>query len=166
MFLVVLPPVRRASSAWYKYPFRIDCFSKPTSIMSAISDAVLTQILNQLQSLQVSQQTLQAKVCVDVKLMPSTLSFDLIRCFQLDSLTLSANGGVVASPPQSPPRDVIPIPGQSQGDTPSGSTPPSSFTTASALSAMAAPSNDADKPISDKEREKILYPGRVLLTSK
>lgn len=124
--------------------------------MSAISDAVLTQILNQLQSLQVSQQILQAKVCVNVNVMPMLV--DLIRFLQLDSL----GGNSAPSPPQSPPRHAIPIPGRSQADSP---TPPSSFTTASALSAMAAPSHDADKPISDKEREKILYPGRVLLTS-
>ncbi|CAL1712692.1 unnamed protein product [Somion occarium] len=113
--------------------------------MSAVSDAVLTQILNQLQALQISQQTLQAK---------------------LDSLTL-ANGGVAAaSPPQSPHRHVVPIPSRPQSETPTGtSTPTSSFTTASALSALSVPTQDADKAAIDKEREKLLYPGRVLLTT-
>ncbi|TBU27163.1 GTP cyclohydrolase N terminal-domain-containing protein [Dichomitus squalens] len=105
------------------------------------SDAILTQILTQLQALQVSQQTLQAK-------------FD----------ALSSNG--VVSPPASPARN---------------GTPPSSVRQAaesvlSSEAATASPANQLVSPSSsptvsssiqdrDREREKLLYPSRVLLTT-
>jgi len=110
--------------------------------MAPTSDAVLTQILNQLQALQVSQQTLQAK---------------------LDSLT-QPNGSAATSPPLSPLRNAVPIPRASSETPPPGATP-SSFTTASALSAAMAPGAPSEIVLNDKEREKLLYPGRVLLTT-
>ncbi|TCD70874.1 Uracil-regulated protein 1 [Steccherinum ochraceum] len=116
------------------------------SSSAGTSDAVLTQILNQLQALQISQQTLQAK---------------------LDSLTQQPNGSgsTATSPPLSPLRNAIPIP-RAQSETPPGATPSSSFTTASALTAAMAPGTQPlESMISDKEREKLLYPGRVLLTT-
>ncbi|EPQ54405.1 hypothetical protein GLOTRDRAFT_76898 [Gloeophyllum trabeum ATCC 11539] len=108
---------------------------------SAVSDAVLTQILSQLQALQASQQTLQAK---------------------LDSLTTPA------SPPLAP-TNGVPIPGRGVDSpsmhpaSPSQPVPVHSPLSTSASSMGLSPA--ADKPVSDKERERALYPARVILTT-
>lgn len=99
------------------------------------SDALLTQILAQLNLLQVSQQTLQAK---------------------LDALTSPASPPSVGSP--------IPI----HHDSPS--TPTLLLSPVSSLSKvhLASPSptkTPLEHALTDKEREKALYPGRVLLTT-
>ncbi|KAJ3485263.1 hypothetical protein NLI96_g5087 [Meripilus lineatus] len=108
--------------------------------MSVVSDAVLTQILTQLQNLQVSQQALQAK---------------------LDSLSNAPS----SSTPQSPSSPYKPIPGRTPPESSPIPTPPSSLPNASLLSTMGSTNPALDKTLSDKEREKLLYPGRVMLTT-
>ncbi|KAF8901947.1 cyclohydrolase [Mucidula mucida] len=103
--------------------------------MPAASEAVLTQILAQLETLQVSQQTLQAK---------------------LDAMTENKGRPMSVSPPATPERRGIPIPGTSP-------TVHESFK-ASLASASPATSPTSSTP-SDKERERLLYPGRVNLTT-
>ncbi|KZP21484.1 hypothetical protein FIBSPDRAFT_825764 [Athelia psychrophila] len=101
------------------------------------TDAVLAQILSRLDTLQVTQQTMQAK---------------------LDGLSAA---------PSSPPLVPVAIPGR-YGSPPTHSiplsmTPPS---VKSPLQSVGSPPHEA-KEVSqaDKEREKLLYPGRVLLTT-
>ncbi|KAG2125613.1 GTP cyclohydrolase N terminal-domain-containing protein [Suillus cothurnatus] len=99
------------------------------------SDALLTQILAQLNALQVSQQTLQAK---------------------LDAFTT----------PRSPPSHGTPITGHH--DSPISSTlllSPSSSLSKVHLASASQASTPPDHSQTDKEREKALYPGRVLLTT-
>ncbi|GBE83100.1 predicted protein [Sparassis crispa] len=108
-----------------------------------VSDAILTQILTQLQSLQVSQQALQAK---------------------LDSLT-----NPVVSPLSSPKQSGTPIPGHHEASSPSSvpltiSQTGSGVQTPSALFTNGPVSSD--KIINEKDREKLLYPSRVLLSSR
>ncbi|KAI9059238.1 hypothetical protein FKP32DRAFT_1580268 [Trametes sanguinea] len=112
--------------------------------MSATSDAVLTQILTQLEALQVSQQTLQAK---------------------LDALTASRS----ASPPSSPKGVGTPIPGRHAD---SAIIMSAEAPTAAPQQTLISPStspvvstiihHEKDK---DKERERLLYPSRVMLTT-
>jgi GTP cyclohydrolase II len=106
------------------------------------SDALLTQILTQLNALQVSQQTMQAK---------------------LDDLS----SGKSAKPLE--PKGV-PIPGRSVATsttdvsaTTIGSPSASSVLLSGASLVSGSPANTA--VILDKEREKVLYPGRVNLTT-
>lgn len=117
------------------------------------NDPVLGQILAQLNSLQVSQQTLQAKVCI-CTVRPTD---SCVICVQLDALT-----GI----PTSPPRNAIPIPGRQ--DSPTSQNPlllsPTSLGRNPIVSSP--PSGTRELTNIDKEREKALYPGRVLLTSK
>ncbi|KAH9936594.1 GTP cyclohydrolase N terminal-domain-containing protein [Fomitopsis serialis] len=109
-----------------------------------VSDAILTQILGRLEALQVSQQALQAK---------------------LDALT-----NPPVSPVSSPPRNGIPIP---QAHSREGSLSGITATTISPLNSLTGTQSpptpalniDKDKPLGDKERERLLYPGRVLLTT-
>ncbi|KAI0647806.1 GTP cyclohydrolase N terminal-domain-containing protein [Trametes meyenii] len=106
----------------------------------SVSDAVLTQILTQLEALQVSQQTLQAKV---------------------DVLTASR----ATSTPSSPRSHGTPIPGRQVDALMSTEAP-----TASPHSTLISPSTSPITSIlahndKDREREKLLYPGRVLLTT-
>ncbi|OCH85190.1 hypothetical protein OBBRIDRAFT_798413 [Obba rivulosa] len=110
----------------------------------SLSDAVLTQILVQLEALQVGQQTLQAK---------------------LDALTNPV------SPSASPRRNGTSISGQSVDGAlpgvapgPTAISPPSPVSSTS-IASTAASNATSDKTISDREREKLLYPGRVLLTT-
>ncbi|CDO76240.1 hypothetical protein BN946_scf184900.g4 [Trametes cinnabarina] len=110
--------------------------------MSATSDAVLTQILTQLEALQVSQQTLQAK---------------------LDALTASRT-----TSPHSSPRGVgTPIPGR-HADTIMSAEAPTAAPHQTLVSPSTSPvvstiiHHGKDK---DKERERLLYPSRVLLTT-
>ena len=116
----------------------------------ASTDAVLTQILSQLQVLQVAQQTMQAKV-------RSTFTFTLIYSapfwYQLDVLSTQGKPPLepkAVLPPTSPPRSAYPQ-----------SSPPSQPSLASSTPSS-VPKQDL---LSDKEREKLLYPGRVNLTS-
>ncbi|KII86729.1 hypothetical protein PLICRDRAFT_43380 [Plicaturopsis crispa FD-325 SS-3] len=99
--------------------------------MSAATDAVLTQILAQLSALQISQQTLEAK---------------------LDALT------TVSSPPLVP---VTAISKQSPLPTTLSLSP---STSTQALASMPGRTEPTGAP-PDKEREKLLYPGRVNLTT-
>ncbi|THG98348.1 hypothetical protein EW026_g3819 [Hermanssonia centrifuga] len=106
----------------------------------ATSDAVLTQILAQLESLQTSQQAMQAKLDNMVQLPASSSS----------------------SPPLSPQKGGIPIP----RETSPPATPISSVTNASILATVSGgASATSDKQLTDKEREKLLYPSRVMLTT-
>jgi len=118
----------------------------------ASTDAVLTQILSQLQVLQVAQQTMQAKV-------RSTFTYSPIYSapfwYQLDVLSTQGKPPlepIAILPPTSPPRSVYP---QLE------SSPPSQPSLASSTPSS-VPKQDL---LSDKEREKLLYPGRVNLTS-
>ncbi|TFY82749.1 hypothetical protein EWM64_g1260 [Hericium alpestre] len=108
------------------------------SANQAMDHAVLTQILNQLESLQISQQALQAK---------------------LDTLTsqTSPSPGPTPTGVYSPSR---PSPAPLPVDAPSSATAVSSVSTGP--TDVAVPH---DKIFSDKEREKLLYPGRVMLTT-
>ncbi|CAA7262746.1 unnamed protein product [Cyclocybe aegerita] len=111
-----------------------------------VSEAILTQILAQLETMQVAQQTMQAK---------------------LDSLSAGAR-------PSSPlePKALLPMP----------STPPrpTSISAASSpvskqkaldeerkagLASSSPNTSTPPKVLTDKEREKLLYPGRVNLTT-
>ncbi|KIM81121.1 hypothetical protein PILCRDRAFT_821949 [Piloderma croceum F 1598] len=101
------------------------------------SDAVLSQILARLDALQVSQQALQAK---------------------LDSITN----------PGSPPLAPVAIP--SRQDSPSKTlsslvSPSSPSTKVSSSISIGSPLDVREVSVGDKEREKLLYPGRVLLTT-
>lgn len=118
----------------------------------ASTDAVLTQILSQLQVLQIAQQTMQAKV-------RSTFTFSPIYLapfwYQLDVLSTQGKPPLEPTailPPASPLRSVYP---QLE------SSPPSQPSLASSTPSS-VPKQDL---LSDKEREKLLYPGRVNLTS-
>ncbi|KAI0052735.1 cyclohydrolase [Auriscalpium vulgare] len=106
--------------------------------MASMDSAVLTQILKQLETLQVSQQALQAK---------------------LDGLTNPA------SPPFRPTSSHgLSSPGRS----PLSALPTEVPTTASPVTgASATPVDDksGDKVVTDRERERLLYPGRVTLTT-
>jgi len=109
------------------------------------NDAILVQILAQLNALQISQQTLQAKV---------------------DALSSAS------SPSQSPPqRNGVPIPGRNGSDI--GSPPPSNLLLSPSTS-LAGAQLASSPPLSnlpqhqaqtEKEREKALYPGRVVLAT-
>lgn len=72
-----------------------------------------------------------------------------------------------SSPPLSPQKGGIPLP-RAQSDTPPvvGS-PSSSLNNPSLLSTVAGATQNgtAEKTLNDKEREKLLYPSRVMLTS-
>ncbi|KAF7791428.1 hypothetical protein EIP86_002444 [Pleurotus ostreatoroseus] len=109
------------------------------------SDAILTQILSQLESLQLSQQALQAK---------------------LDNLT-SQSASSASSPPTTPRKGGIPIPRGPSDFSPSVS-PVSSVPNAPLLTTLSAGISNgtsSEKPLTDKEREKALYPHRVMLTT-
>lgn len=121
------------------------------------NDAVLVQILSQLNALQVSQQTLQAKVMLPF--------FPDVRCphrvSKFDALTTQG------SPPHSPYRgNGIPIPGRNGAESiGSPSSPSASLSRAHSVSATPPSSVPQDHPLTDREREKALYPGRVILAS-
>ncbi|KZT09261.1 uncharacterized protein LAESUDRAFT_647507 [Laetiporus sulphureus 93-53] len=106
-------------------------------------DAVLTQILVQLEALQVSQQTTQAK---------------------LDALTNTA------SPLSSPRSNGVPLADSHADPSLSGVVSTALSTSLTGAPAPPLPSanghaSEKDKGISDKDRERVLYPGRVLLTT-
>jgi len=114
-----------------------------------VSEAILTQILTQLEALQVSQQTLQAK---------------------LDALTSSSKSSnhvasLSGSPSATPPRFGVEIPHASTPSVPMPNLNLSSPTLSSSTPSLPdrqIPSLDKDK---EKEREKALYPSRVVLTT-
>ncbi|TFK65709.1 hypothetical protein BDN72DRAFT_919974 [Pluteus cervinus] len=105
-----------------------------------VSDAVLTQILAQLEALQVSQQTMQAKLDA----LTANKSETPLEPVKVNS-EQSGSGATIPTAP--PPRDV-----------------PVKVSLASAAPAVESP---ASRPLggNDKEREKLLYPGRVNLTT-
>ncbi|KAI0632376.1 GTP cyclohydrolase N terminal-domain-containing protein [Trametes polyzona] len=109
-----------------------------------VSDAILTQILTQLEELQVSQQTLQAK---------------------LDALAASKT----ASPPLSPRSGGTPIPGrQAAADAMMSTEAPTASPHSTLIhSPSTSPSTSTIGAHNDrdKEREKLLYPSRVMLTT-
>ena len=136
------------------------------------NDAVLVQILAQLNALQVSQQTLQAKVTPpffanNVSGHNRTHCIHIHVVLKLDALT-------TPSPPQSPQRrgDGIPIMGrngpESLGSPASSNlllSPSPSLTRPHLVSSTPPTSTPPDHPLTDREREKALYPGRVVLAS-
>ncbi|EDR00931.1 uncharacterized protein LACBIDRAFT_312928 [Laccaria bicolor S238N-H82] len=108
----------------------------------SVSDAVLTQILAQLQSLQVSQQAMQAK---------------------LDAIS-SGKGSTPLEPKISTHvRSVSDA--QSVSSTPSSPTSPIAQRVALASATPRTASTPVSAPLTDKVREKLLYPGRVNLTT-
>ncbi|TFK23375.1 hypothetical protein FA15DRAFT_670561 [Coprinopsis marcescibilis] len=123
-----------------------------------VSDAVLTQILTQLESLQVSQQAMQAK---------------------LDTLNAANKGPVSPLEPKTPPRptsvlasDSSPVSFSKVAIPPVSSSPMSSFLSKTLGggaqkpdASSATPARVALASLTDKEREKLLYPGRVNLTT-
>ncbi|KAF8644376.1 hypothetical protein AX16_008501 [Volvariella volvacea WC 439] len=108
-----------------------------------VSEAVLTQILAQLEALQVSQQTLQAK---------------------LDALT-----GGQADRDTAPPAATAPTAATSSVSPPlTAATSPASKPLeikAPLTSTSPIPGTQPGSQIGDKERERLLYPGRVNLTT-
>ncbi|EGN93885.1 hypothetical protein SERLA73DRAFT_189001 [Serpula lacrymans var. lacrymans S7.3] len=106
------------------------------------SDSALTQILTQLNALQVSHQALQAKLDL-MSNPPSPQSSPLSRGSPIPTGHHSPNGQnlLLSSSPLA-----------------------SKSVLAPAVPTIAALSEHKDAP-SDKEREKLLYPGRVLLTT-
>lgn len=114
----------------------------------------LDQVLNQLQTLQVSHQALQTKVRRTIDTSGIRMG-GLIKCgwvAQVDSLTTNRNV------PDSP-ASVSGIP---RTDSPSLAV--TSLPSAPGAPASHGPS-EGSVPLTDKEREKNLYPSRVLLTS-
>jgi hypothetical protein len=112
-----------------------------------VTNAMLTQILAQLQTIQLSQQAMQAKVRYRIR--PSSFNGSHPE-LQLDALSTAEQTSPLepkAIIPSSPPIVSIPV--------------PSSSTT---RIAPLVP-NSTPGVITDKEREKLLYPGRVNLTS-
>ncbi|KDR71226.1 hypothetical protein GALMADRAFT_75184 [Galerina marginata CBS 339.88] len=118
-----------------------------------VSDAILTQILGQLEAMQVAQQTMQAK---------------------LDALSLekTATSPLEPKPMQGIPNLSTPSPAPSlgvattvvNGDTQQLPSPaPEPHRTALVSSPPATGPKKA--ALTDKEREKLLYPGRVNLTT-
>ena len=111
------------------------------------TNAMLTQILAQLQTIQLSQQAMQAKVRYGIR--PTSFNGSHPE-LQLDALSTAEQTSPLepkAIIPSSPPIVSIPV--------------PSSSTTR-----IAPPvPNSTPGVITDKEREKLLYPGRVNLTS-
>ncbi|KAF9477623.1 hypothetical protein BDN70DRAFT_810369 [Pholiota conissans] len=102
-----------------------------------VSDAILTKILGQLENLQVAQQTMQAKVCRRVG--GDNIYSDFGTSVQLDSFDAK-------SPP------LEPSTAHTHGDGHAHHT-----------HAHTQPTSGAS--LTDKEREKLLYPGRVNLTT-
>ncbi|KAI9568441.1 GTP cyclohydrolase N terminal-domain-containing protein [Boletus coccyginus] len=110
------------------------------------NDAVLVQILAQLNALQVSQQTLQAKF--DAFATPSSLSSPSSPQ-RGDAISVSGcNGPESLGSPSSSNLLLSPSPRKAHlvSSAPPTSTPP-------------------DRPLTDREREKALYPGRVVLAT-
>ena len=124
-----------------------------------VSDAILTQLLAQLNALQVSQQTMQAKVCIELQLRSD---FDVLN-FQLDSIANQKQASAPASPP--PGLKLQSTEGLASSGTSSISEVPSPHVLKAALSSSAP--DVVSRPIqtTDKERERLLYPGRINLTS-
>jgi hypothetical protein len=132
------------------------------------NDAVLVQILAQLNALQVSQQTLQAKVTPPFF---ADVSCHNTHCIHIH-MVLKLDALATPSPPQSPRRDGISIPGRNGPESlgsPSSSnlllSPSPSLTRAHLASSTPPTSTPSDHPLTDREREKALYPGRVILAS-
>jgi hypothetical protein len=121
-----------------------------------VTDAVLTQILAQLESLQLSHQVLQAKVHL---IYPNLPILSNLFEFKLDALSgpQSRTTTIPVPVPGSPP--TVPLNGLS-GSPPASSSfgisPPSTL-----LQRTPAP---APAP-AVVDREKVLYPQRVILTS-
>ncbi|KJA16347.1 hypothetical protein HYPSUDRAFT_47456 [Hypholoma sublateritium FD-334 SS-4] len=104
-----------------------------------VSDAILTQILGQLEAMQVAQQTMQAK---------------------LDALGVK---DTPLEPPSTPTKARAPHPVEGISPQSSVAASPKGFQAALASASPAGTSRVA--PLTDKEREKLLYPGRVNLTT-
>jgi hypothetical protein len=110
-----------------------------------VTDAILTQILAQLETMQVSQQAMQAKVRYSRRSSFNGSHPEL----QLDALSTAEQTSHLepkAIIPSSPPKASIPVP-------------------SSSITRIAPQPNSTAGVITDKEREKLLYPGRVNLTS-
>ncbi|KAI0260639.1 GTP cyclohydrolase N terminal-domain-containing protein [Gloeopeniophorella convolvens] len=106
--------------------------------MASVDSAVLTQILSQLESLQVSQQVLQAKL--DSLANPVSPGMRPVSSHGLSSPTRASLSSLDGTP-ATPPSGLVPSTATPSGDKISESAP------------------------TDKERERALYPGRVLLST-
>ncbi|KAH6892740.1 cyclohydrolase [Coprinopsis sp. MPI-PUGE-AT-0042] len=107
-----------------------------------MSDAVLTQILARLEALQVSQQSIQAQL-------------DNLQSEKTTSTPLSPSPAVREELPSSPPPEKPTTLGQVG----------SAASAAAVLGSTSTPDRTSTAGMTDKEREKLLYPGRVLLTT-
>ena len=116
-----------------------------------VTNAILTQILAQLETMQLSQQTMQAKVRYRIRTpLHSTGSHPKL---QLDAL--SAADHALPLEPKSMQALVTSSPPKVSNSLPSPST-----------KTPTPVSNSTPGVMTDKERERLLYPGRVNLTSK
>ncbi|KAF8625613.1 hypothetical protein AX17_006799 [Amanita inopinata Kibby_2008] len=122
-----------------------------------VSDAVLTQILAQLEAMQIQQQTMQAK---------------------LDAISVTAKHQTLLEPKAVQSEPELSSPASPTSPTsPTSPATPSIFTAAAAAVASVAagpvkialsssgPQGSGLPAKSDKERERLLYPGRVNLTT-
>jgi hypothetical protein len=129
----------------------------------ALSDAILTQILAQLNALQVSQQTLQAKVRI-LDAVSTDPFFDIAK-FQLDAIanqqpTGSPHPGLKSQPlAEASTTQIAPSVSTPQADL------PSPLSLKATLSSAAPEVVNRPTQTNDKERERLLYPGRINLTS-
>ncbi|KAM6489998.1 cyclohydrolase [Amanita muscaria] len=116
------------------------------------SDAVLTQILAQLEAMQIQQQTMQA---------------------QLDAIASSTKPQTLLEPVKppsepdlgSPTSPVSPLSLSGHASPPSISSAATKAAAAIGLSSSAQQLTPASRAASDKEREKLLYPGRINLST-
>src|ERR1700728_2479270 len=135
----------------------------------AASHAILTQILAQLDALQVSQQTLQAKVRSSLcKSHPSYYNDFYNSLLQFDAVTIVNPSSAVSPTPSQGSTNILspPIqPSTSADDVASSPEAPPRIIKASLASSSPLVGRRA-AVASDKERESLLYPGRVNLTSK
>lgn len=116
------------------------------------SDAVLTQILAQLEAMQIQQQTMQAQLdTIASSTKPPTL---------LEPIKPPSDPGL-----GSPTSPVSPLSLSGQASPPSISSAATKAAAAIGLSSSAQQLTPAPRATSDKEREKLLYPGRINLST-
>ncbi|KAH9480916.1 Uracil-regulated protein 1 [Psilocybe cubensis] len=118
-----------------------------------VSDAILTQILAQLEAMQVSQQTMQAKLDALSQHKPSS---------PLEPKSMKGLPNLAT--PSTPPREGTSTSTQTD-DAKESVVSVQAQSTRAALSSAPPSLGPAAASLTDKEREKLLYPGRVNLTT-
>ncbi|KAF8964569.1 GTP cyclohydrolase N terminal-domain-containing protein [Flammula alnicola] len=123
-----------------------------------VSDAILTQILGQLEAMQVAQQTMQAKLdSLNIQNVPTSP----LEPTPVQGIPTLATPSAPFTPTKSTTPSGISLPPASGGITVSPPSTPLRATLASAPPAVGRMTGS----LTDKEREKLLYPGRVNLTT-